>query len=330
MLMKRVTLRGLEVFDALAASGSVAQAAEATGLSQPAVSQQLRNLEKALRSNLIDHGKRPMQLTPAGRSFLARTKLVLAELRLAQSELAVMDLTDLRTLSIGLIDDFDNDLTPRLATILADSLTRCRFKLITAPSHEISAAMQAQRLQIAVAASTGAAVDGVVEYPLVRDPFILVTPRDTGADSVHSMDDLAALPLLRYDRDQLIGQQVDALLAQQNLQFDERFEIGSHLALMAMVARRIGWTMTTALGYMRAARFHDEIAAYPLPFAGFARTISLFAGADWSDRVPRDVARTMRQLVQAQMIGPAIGRLPWLAGELRVIEAPDEAAGDGV
>mgnify|MGYP001627926818 FL=1 len=127
MLMKGVTLRGLEVFEALAKTGSVAQAAELTGLSQPAVSQQLRNLEKALGADLVDHGRRPMVVTPAGRSFLARTEAVLSQLRLAQSELTVMDLTHLSTLSIGLIDDFDNDLTPRLVTILADSLTDMPF-----------------------------------------------------------------------------------------------------------------------------------------------------------------------------------------------------------
>ena len=63
MLMKGVTLRGLEVFEALAESGSVAKAAEGTGLSQPAVSQQMRNLEGALGVDLVDHGRRPMRLT---------------------------------------------------------------------------------------------------------------------------------------------------------------------------------------------------------------------------------------------------------------------------
>ena len=71
---------------------------------------------------------------------------------------------------------------------------------------------------------------------------------------------------------------------------------------------------------MRAIRFHDEIEAHPLPFAPFARTISLFAGADWADTVPRDVAQTVRRLVQGQIIEPAVARLPWLAGELKVIE----------
>jgi len=320
MLIKGMSLRGLEVFEALADTGSVAEAAEITGLSQPAVSQQLRNLEKALGAALIDHGRRPMRLTPAGRGFLARAQVVLSELRLAQSELTVMDLTDLSTLSIGLIDDFDNDLTPRLVTILADSLTRCRFRLVTLPSHEISAAMQARELHIAVAASTGEMHPGILEYPLVRDPFILVAPRGAISDPGDIMASLGGLPLLRYEREQLIARLIEAHLARQKLEFDARFEIGSHLALMAMVARRIGWAVTTPQGYMRAVRFHDEIEAYRLPFGAFARTISLFAAADWADRVPRDVARTMRHLVQSQMIDPATARLPWLAGELRVLD----------
>lgn len=321
MLMKGVTLRGLEVFEALAGSGSVAKTAEITGLSQPAVSQQLRNLEKALGTDLVNHGRRPMQVTSAGRSFLARTEVVLSELRLAQSELTVMDLTHLSTLSIGLIDDFDNDLTPRLVTILADSLTKCRFKLITAPSLEISAAMAARKLHIAVAASTGELHGGVIEYPLVRDPFMLVAPKGVVTQADDIMAALSDVPLLRYSREQLISRQIEAHLARQKLEFEQRFEIGSHLALMAMVARNIGWAVTTPLGYMRAARFHDNIDAFALPFAPFSRTISLFAGADWADRVPRDVAQTMRGLVQSQMIDPAIARLPWLAGQLRVIDA---------
>ncbi|MGR3614606.1 MAG: LysR family transcriptional regulator [Paracoccaceae bacterium] len=320
MLMKGVTLRGLEVFEALAKFGSVAQAANLTGLSQPAVSQQLRNLEAALGVELVDHARRPMRLTPAGRSFLARAQVVLSELRLAQSELTVMDLTHLSTLSIGLIDDFDNDLTPRLATVLADSLTKCRFKMITAPSHEITAAMQARDLHIAVSASTGELMDGVTEYPLVRDPFILVSPKGFMADGGGEIDALFGLPLLRYAREQLISRQIEAHLSRQKLEFEHRFEIGSHLALIAMVARRVGWAVTTPLGYMRAGRYHDQIDAFPLPFGAFSRNISLFAGADWADRVPRDMARTMRSLIQNQMINPAVAKQPWLSGELRLIE----------
>lgn len=321
MLIKGVTLRGLEVFEALASSGSVARAAEITGLSQPAVSQQMRNLETALGTDLVDHGRRPMQLTPAGRTYLQRTQTVLAQLRLAQSELTVMDLTHLSTLSLGIIDDFDNDLTPRLVTMLAESLSRCRFKLTTAPSHEISAEMEARRLHIAIAASSGGVAKGIIEYPLVRDPFILVCQRGAAAKAGGVAALMKAEPLLRYDREQRIGAQIEAHLARQKLEFAERLEIGAHLSLMTLIARGMGWGLTTPLGYMRAGRLHDQLEVHPVPFKPFSRTISLFAGSDWADTVPRDVARTTRMLVSEMVISPALQNLPWLEGELRVLEA---------
>ncbi len=319
--MKGVTLRGLEVFEALAGTGSVARAAEITGLSQPAVSQQMRNLESALGTDLVDHRRRPMQITPAGRSFLARTQAILAELRLAQSELTVMDLTHLSTLSIGLIDDFDNDITPLLATILAESLTKCRFKLITAPSHEISSALEAGTLHIAVAASSGNPQEGIVEYPLIRDPFLLVAPRGFLTDPAAEMDRLNTLPLLRYSRDQLISRQIEAQLARHKLTFEERFEIGSNPAHIAMVPGRTGSSVTTPRGYKRPARLHDRMDVFPLPFGAFSRRISLFAGADWADKVPRDVAKTLRQLAQNRIVDPAVARLPWLAEGFRILES---------
>jgi len=316
MVMKGLTLRGLEVFEALARTGSVAQAAEITGLSQPSVSQQLRNLEKALGTDLVDHGRRPMRLTQAGRSFLGRAESVLAELQMAQSELSVMDLGHLTTLSIGLIDDFDNDLTPRLATLLADSLTRSKFKLITLSSLDLFQALEAQRLHLAISAHSGEVLEGVIEYPLVQDPFILATPKGAGGVEAALRD----LPFLRYAREQLISRQIEGHLARQQMEFEERFEIGSHMALMAMVARGLGWAVTTPLGYMRAARFHDGLEVHPAPFGAFSRTISLFTRTDWSDQVPQEVAGMIRRLMQNQIIDPALAQVPWLNDQLKVID----------
>jgi DNA-binding transcriptional LysR family regulator len=310
MLIKGVTLRGLEVFETLAKTGSVAQTAEVTGLSQPAVSQQLRNLEKALGTDLVDHGRRPMVPTAAGRNFLARTHAVLSELRLAQSELSMMDLSHLPALSIGLIDDFDNDLTPRLVTALAESLTECRFKMITASSHDILRTIEAGEIHLAVTATTDAPQEGLIEFPLVRDPFILVAPKGFIHDPQAPMGQLEQLPL----------QQIEAQISQQQIAFENRFEIGSHLALMAMVARHIGWAVTTPLGYMRAARFHDEIDAFPLPFGRAARRISLFASKDWADQLPRTVAQTIQGLIKRKMVDPAITKLPWLAQDFHLLD----------
>ena len=319
MLKKGISLRGIEVFEALAQTGSVAQAATITGLSQPAVSQQMRNLETAVGAELIDHSRRPMRLTPAGRLFLRRSEAALSELRLAQSEVTVMDLAHLGELNLGIIDDFDDDLTPRLATILADSLTGCRFRMTTAGSNELAQAIRDKSLHMAIAARTSEKVPGVIEYPLARDPFIIVTPAGSRAQAQQLLAGEAEIPFLHYAAGQLIETQISSFLQGQDLELSARFEIGSHLALMAMVARGIGWAITTPLGYMRATRFHDGMRVMALPIPDAARQISLFAGSEWSGPVPRDIARTMQRLMEAHMIGPATARRPWLADKFHLI-----------
>ncbi len=320
MIRKGVTLRGIEVFEALASSGSVAQTATLTGLSQPAVSQQMRNLETAIGTALIDHSCRPMRLTAAGESFLRRTTAALAQLRLAQSELTVMDLADLTDLSLGVIDDFENDLTPRLATILADSMAGCRFRMVTDGSKGLIQAVQDKTLHIAIAATGGDAKEGLIEIPLARDPFIIVTPSDCQAPVIDLLAARSDLPFLKYEGHQLIANQISTYLMRTNVTLASQFEIGSHLALMAMVARGIGWAITTPFGFGRAERFHDTLAAHPLPAPGLSRQISLFAGADWTGPVPQNIAITMRQLLKTHMIAPTLAQLPWLSGSFHVLE----------
>lgn len=319
MLAKGLSLRGLEVFEALAETGSVAAAAERLGLSQPAVSQQIAKLEAALGVALIDHARRPMQPTPAGEAFLRRARAALAELRSAQSELTVMDLAHLSDLSMGVIDDFDADLTPRLVAVLSQSMARCRFRLVSAPSHEITDAMVARRLQMAVVATDGAGVPGLTTTPLMRDPFILVCPAGQAEALGGVQAVMAGTPMMRHDRDLLIGRMVAAWLARQPITVDPRFEIGPHMSLMTLVARGSGWTITTALGYMRAARLHGETEAHPLPWDPFARVIALLSSADLPQALPGEVAATMRRLLGDGVMGPARTRMPWLGDDLRLL-----------
>ncbi len=319
MQIKGISLRGLEVFEALARSGSVAQAAQDTGLSQPAVSQQMRNLETALATTLVDHSRRPMRLTPAGKSFLRRATAALSELRLATAEVSVMDLAHLQDLSLGIIDDFDDDLTPRLALILAESLQGCRFRLLTACSNTLVQKVCDDELHMAISASAPEKSEKLKEYKLARDPFIVITPKDSEETVSALLRGAASLPFLRYTNDQLIAQQIESYLKLSSASLPARFEIGSHLALMAMVARGIGWTITTPLGFMRAERFHDRLTAHPLPGAGAARQISLYTGADWNGDVPRDIAQAMSGLLERRVIAPAIEQMPWLEGEFHLL-----------
>lgn len=75
-----MNLHHLQHFLAIADKGSVRAAAEALGLSQPAISKSLRVLEKELGARLIERGARGSTLTTFGNVLYARAKLIGNEL----------------------------------------------------------------------------------------------------------------------------------------------------------------------------------------------------------------------------------------------------------
>jgi LysR family hca operon transcriptional activator len=73
-------LRHLRYFVAVAEAGSLTVAAERTlHTSQPSLSRQIRDLEAEVGTQLVTRGARGVELTPAGRVFLDRARLVLAQ-----------------------------------------------------------------------------------------------------------------------------------------------------------------------------------------------------------------------------------------------------------
>lgn len=311
-LPKGVTLRGLEVFESLARTGSVAATASELGLSAPAVSQQMKNLTAALGAELLDNSRRPMTLTPAGRVFLARTSSALDSLRSGQRDLNALDLTELSALSLGIIEDFENEVTPTLAARLAEAMSQCAFRLRTGPSHDLAARIAERELDIAICAAPATDPPGTVPHPLVRDPYILAVPRGTTLDQ--GLEGLSHLSFVRRDTDQLMGQQIGAYLSAMQLNPQHRFEMDSNQSISALVAAGTGWTITTPLSLLRAGRFAGGIDAHPLPGDPVERRIVLFATDDWTGSIPQQIAALAGDLIEEHFLTPGIEAMPWLAG----------------
>lgn len=82
-----IEIRHLRTLAALAASGSLAQAAERVHLTQSALSHQLRTLEDHYGVTLLHRGSRPIRLTPAGERLLALAQEVLPALEQVEHSL---------------------------------------------------------------------------------------------------------------------------------------------------------------------------------------------------------------------------------------------------
>ncbi|MFB9839886.1 LysR family transcriptional regulator, partial [Actinoallomurus acaciae] len=80
-------LRQLTYFEAVARLGGFSRAAEHLLIAQPAVSAQIRNLERELGTTLFERTTRRVALTHAGELLLARARAVLAEVQGARADL---------------------------------------------------------------------------------------------------------------------------------------------------------------------------------------------------------------------------------------------------
>lgn len=310
----RVTLWGIEVFLAIGEERSISIAARRLGASPSSVSQQLTNLETALGVGLVDRSSRPLRLTPAGELFRRRAQVIRDEAEQAQAELAREDLAQLTRFRLGMIEDFDADVTPRLLTEMAQELSGTRFLLETGASHRLTDQLDARALDVIVAADMGAPADWMEVHPLLEEPFVAALPR--GADP--GPEALAALPLIQYTARHHMGRQISEHLARQRLNLAHRFELDSYHAILAMVAAGAGWTILTPLGVLRAQRFVDQIDITPLPFAPLSRQISLSARAGVLGNMPEAVALRLKPLLSELIVEPAVARYPFLAGKLRL------------
>ena len=303
---------------AIADESSISAAARRLGASPSAVSQQLTNLESALGVALLNRGERPMTLTPAGGLFLRRAQTVLNEAARARAELAAQDPSTLTQLRLGMIEDFDSDVTPRLLRDMAGELTNCQFLLETGASHRLIDKLDARALDVIVAADSGAEADWMEVHPILTEPFVAAVPKGTVAEGADALEKLRQMPLILYSERHQMGRLIRAHLARQNLTLNHRFELDSYHAIMAMVAAGAGWTILTPLGFMHAHRFRDAADVLPLPFAPLSRTISLTARRDVLQDIPLQMAQRLRPLLQDLIVSPSVARMPWLADTLRI------------
>jgi len=315
----KVTLWGIEVFAAIAEERSISAAARRLDVSPSSVSQQLSNLEQALGARLVDRTARPVSLTQAGALFQQRARAILQEAAEARAELAMRDLSRLTRFNLGVIEDFDADVTPALLSAMAEDMPETRLLLETGPSHRLYDLLETGALDVIVAAETGPPAPWMEVHPILEEPFVAAVPKGALDGAGDPLARLQELPLIQYTARHVMGRQIAGHLSRQNLLLSHRFELDSYHAIMALVAGGAGWTILTPLGVLKAGRFRDSADLVPLPFEAAGRRISLTARRETLQDLPDRAARRLRLLLDQMIVGPARTRMPWLGDRLRVL-----------
>lgn len=113
-------LKQLNAFVAIADSQSFSAAATKTGLSQPSLSRQLKQLETEIGVELIDRYHRPLQLTQGGRFFYNKISAVLSEITTITSMTQRLSASN-NELHIGFVPSVLYGLLPEIIATLKQS-----------------------------------------------------------------------------------------------------------------------------------------------------------------------------------------------------------------
>jgi LysR family transcriptional regulator, hydrogen peroxide-inducible genes activator len=170
-----LTLRQLQYVVAVADNRSFRRAAQACRVSQPSLSAQLQEAERALGVRLFERDRRRVLLTAAGEALVARARRVLV----AADDLleAARQHTDplAGTLRVGVLPTIGPYLLPRIVPALRAALP----KLLVLWEEDKTAALvrrvDAGELDAALVARE-ADLGELVQAPLANDPFLLVAP----------------------------------------------------------------------------------------------------------------------------------------------------------
>lgn len=238
-------LRELKTFIAVARYGTFAAAGMHIGLTQSAVSAQMRNLERALNQQLFDRTGRQAILNAAGKRALPMA----GEMLDLFSRMATVDSPGECSgeLRIGAIASVQTGLLPNALLRLRQAAPRVEPKLVPGVSLNLLSQVDAGELDVAILIRPPFPLPKELHTRLLRqEPFVLVVPEELQGDD--PLQILSEQPLVRYDRNSFGGRLVSRFLREQRLDVQVALELDELDGIVKMVECGLGVTLIPLAG----------------------------------------------------------------------------------
>jgi LysR family transcriptional regulator, cyn operon transcriptional activator len=148
MIHDPLEIRHLRYFLAVAEAGSFSRAADRLGISQPAISQQMRDLETGLRVSLFQRRGKRILLTSAGLIFQEHARVLLRELENLLQELGSEPGQLRGALHLGVVPILNVALVPHLLGLFAAAHPGISLTVEEISSTEIETALEEGRMDV--------------------------------------------------------------------------------------------------------------------------------------------------------------------------------------
>jgi LysR family hydrogen peroxide-inducible transcriptional activator len=274
-----VTLRQMRYAVALAETGHFGRAAERSFVSQPALSQQIRQLEASAGQPLFD---RPGgTLTPFGREFVERARRIVEDADALAAFAAGQAGRPSKPLRFGLIPTVAPYLLPQIFPALLAALPDVKFAVSENRTSALLEALADGGLDLAlIATEPPSGGPALTLAPLFQDDFVLATASGDGGDEPVALAGLDTSRMLLLDEGHCFR---DQALAACGLSADrtKTFAATSLSTIVEFVANGQGITLLPEIA-LKKETAGDRIHIHRLASPGAGRTLSLV----WREATP--------------------------------------------
>ena len=253
-----LSLQQVRCFCAAAELGSFTAAAEALHVSQPAVADQVRRLERTLGATLFVRAGRGVVLTEAGQAFSAPALRTLAALEDAAASVGALTSLSQGTVTLG---TFNWPEPWRLEEVVTSFLARHPGMTVRLVGRNSSVtAERVRRGELEAAVVVLPVDDEMLDVrPIVRDEVLYVSADPARTARPATIASLASVPLVYYDADAAgndpIRRQLIERAQADGLELRPRVEVEHMDLALRLVAEGVGDT------YLPSA--YTRMATYP-------------------------------------------------------------------
>jgi DNA-binding transcriptional LysR family regulator len=311
-----LTTRSLEVFVSVARAGTMSAAAEQLGMTQPAVSQLVGQMETALDVQLFDRSKRPLVLTLHGAALLEPARAIVSGIERFEQALQWDRGGQMPLLRIGMLNSFAETIGPSVFTELRRGAAQ-----LTIGSGFSATRMRAvadRELDFVITSDESPLLPGVTMAPILTEPFLIVAPESYKGDlrSIKTLSE--TLDLIRFGRDPFMHSRFDQTLRAWGISPTHHYHLDTHAAVLEMVASGMGWTILPPLAVYRAVTRGERFRVAPYPETSMKRVMMIIAREGEGAQIVRTIHAAATEALNSKVLPVLRQHLPKIAAMMKL------------
>ena len=148
-----MTTQQIQCIITLAEEGSFSKAAKKLFVTQPSISQLIKNMETQLGAPLFDRSSSPIRLTPVGQAYYDAAKKILSTERELENRISDMNKLKTGTLTIGTTPFRGSCMLPKSFAAFTQQFPGVKLDVITANVRELQALLLSGEIDICIEAT---------------------------------------------------------------------------------------------------------------------------------------------------------------------------------